>query len=218
MFECAMARVKCTGEEMKLQADVVGLPPQKKKKIEALQRAVSDIFVDPRSSVGQQFSLAHKPGTQAGDEYRALGRAEAADFRMRWAKKQYAQFAEGRTYEEKFTHTDWANSKRMTLRKMIRDQGDDVKGIIGCLKTCHKCSLMGFPWIAVRPQTERVEYMLLSFGFTETVEKAWTTFKREFNPNKELSGGKHHHKHDAAASSQPQQAIANHADASGGQP
>ena len=75
----------------------------------------------------------------------------------------------------------------MPLTKMIIDQGTDPCGIIGCLRTAWKCSMTGHPWVQVHPQTERVEHMLLNFGFKDEFEQAWRTFVDEVKRLVELS-------------------------------
>ena len=69
----------------------------------------------------------------------------------------------------------------MVLAKMIREEGNDIDALIGCLRAAYKCSLMGPPWAVRHPQTERMEYVLLEFGFQESFEQCWSIFKEEFN-------------------------------------
>ena len=143
--------------------------------------AVSQKQVCPRSSLGQQFAACHKKGTPHGGAYRSLGRADAAEFRLKWAQEKLKYAKQGREYSETWRRTDKTLGRRIPFCKMVIDQGFNALAVVGALKTVYKCSLMGSPWCERHPQTERLEYMLLEFGFSEEFEKAWRRYTHEFD-------------------------------------
>ena len=154
-----------------------------------MKEALDANCVDPRSAIGQKFLLAHPKGTPHGDAYHSLNRSAAQEFRVRWVEEKYKAMKRGRVKSETWRHVDITSGKRMPLGKMIQDQGHDQLGVLGCIKTAYKCSLMGAPWAQQHPQTERMEYTLLESSFAETFEGAWRASTEEVNPSIEINKG-----------------------------
>ena len=153
-----------------------------------MKQVIDSGHVDPRSYIGQKFAMTHKPASEKGQDYRKLNRDQAAEYRLQWVQKEYAMTQEKRSFVETWRRVDVTKGRKMTLSKMSRDEGHDVESIIGCLKTAYKCSLMGFPWCGIHPQSEGMEYMKLEFGFEETFEQCWSIYKTEFNDLINLTG------------------------------
>ena len=168
------------------------------KDFKILKEAIDTGRVDPRSALGQRFTTEHQKGTEAGDAYRKLDRKQAAEKRLEWAKKQFDNSTQGKSFRQTWRHVDTTKGTFKPFSKLVVGQGNDWPSLVGALKLARKCSMMGHPWTMVHPQTERTLFLELEFSWKEEFEQAWSEFTEHFT---KIDGGNRDEPHKIVAGS-----------------
>jgi hypothetical protein len=154
-----------------------------RKKLAALDAAMSAKAVDPRSTMGVVFRAAMKANEGEAKQYAGMSRQDAADYRMEWLKKEYTKFQELKVHSKSWKRVDTTNGKYMSASQLVIDDGgwDDEFAVGGAQKLIEKAIAMGDPWVRMHPQTGRALFLKLNFEFEELFEESWSTFKKEIN-------------------------------------
>ena len=124
-----------------------------------LKAAIDSGKVDPRSSIGQQFTAEHKSGTPEGDAYRACNRAEAQAFRLKWAQKRYAMMEKGKSFTESWRRIDVTKGEYMNFGKMVKKRGQRLPGAHRVLEARTQVCQVG-PALAAHPWADREDRIL----------------------------------------------------------
>ena len=87
---------------------------------DAFETCVAAKKVDPRSAIGQRFAAKHKARAVEGDKYRTIAnRADAAEFRLMWARKQLQMRCESTTFLQRWRRVDTTRGTFKTLEQVI---------------------------------------------------------------------------------------------------
>jgi hypothetical protein len=151
------------------------------KRMEAHEVAKTNMAT---SYIANQFRLAHKPGSESGDMYKALNREEAKLFRAKWAEKQYNDWKESKTHEKSWRRIDREHGSYMTIDQLLMNEGGEhpsTDAVAGVHTLVAKNVTMGSPWVAIHPQTKRTLYLVLRFEYQEEYAVSWTTCQNEMS-------------------------------------
>jgi hypothetical protein len=132
--------------------------------------------VNPRSSLGGMFRTELQDMTEAQQsEYKTMDRKEAAAFRVQWLQGKYQKAVESRSESTSWQRVDKTNGEYLSLGAMIQRDGgwSDPHSVRGALTCAQKCTAMGGDWVMRHPQTNRMHYLCLRFGFSEEFTTAW---------------------------------------------
>jgi hypothetical protein len=171
-----------TTEDAANQLDPSKLSPHEKKEHARLSEAVEAGAFDTKSYLGNQFRDFLKQNKDQMDKFKSLsGRAEQAEFRAEWARKQLSKFVEQRTYSRSWTRIDRTRGNYRNFARLVVDFGgwQSKEAIQGATTAANKCLAMGWPWIMVHPQSELLTFLVLDYGYEEQFSKAWTHFRKE---------------------------------------
>ena len=139
------------------------------------------VRVGPRSTLGVQFRAEHPKGSPDGDNYLTLKREEAKEFRLKWLERKMATFREKKVFKKSWQRIDTTKGEYLPLGAIIREEGgwSDKAAARGSISLVQKCMTIGEPWYMKSPQTGRINYLHLSFSFTEEFNQSWMQFKEE---------------------------------------
>jgi hypothetical protein len=160
------------------------LPPADRKRAEALNAAINAGCFDTRSYLGNKFRNEHKVGTEAGDQYKAIGNREAAAaFRMEWCQKQLKNMLESKSFTRSWRRVDRCKGVYRNFGRLVQDLGgwQCPEAVAGATTAVSKCLLLGAPWVHRHPQTELVEYLVLQTEFEEEFDQNWKHFVEHWN-------------------------------------
>ena len=165
------------------------LGPQGKRRYEAMLGALKEGGLCPRSTLGVQFRAEHPKGSPDGDNYLTLKREEAKEFRLKWLERKMATFREKKVFKKSWQRIDTTKGEYLPLGAIIIKEGgwSDRSAIRGAIALAQKCVTMGEPWYMKNPQTGRINYLHLSFCFTEEFKQSWMQFKEEQTEKAKLS-------------------------------
>ena len=88
--------------------------------IKVLKATIYAGHVDPRCSIGQQFTAEHRPGAPQGDLYRAKSREDATKFRLEWAQQHFDLMRQGKYFKQKWQRVDRKNGQYMSFEKLVQ--------------------------------------------------------------------------------------------------
>jgi hypothetical protein len=128
--------------------------------------------------LGNKFRTEMK-GTEEGAKYQKLCRADAASFRLEWAKSKLKDMIERKVHVQGWQRVDKTKGRYRNLGRLVQDLGGFSCGeaIRGACTAARKCTMMGSPWIRRHPQTNLLEYLVLELEFEECFSQSWQHYK-----------------------------------------
>lgn len=154
-----------------------------RKRMTAFDESTKKGALDPRSTMGGIFRAAMKANQGESKLYAGMTRADAAEYRMGWLKKEYKKFQEERVYSKIWKRVDTTKGKYLSASQLVLDDGgwSDEFAVEGAQKLIEKAIAMGDPWVRIHPQTGRTLFLKLNFEFEELFEESWSNFRKEIN-------------------------------------
>ncbi len=147
---------------------------------ETIKQQLDSGNIDTRTGYGQRVMSRIKANEEAFTEYRSLDRQKASEFRANWASQELKYLREERSSRQRWKRVDTTRGRYLPFSKMVSEEGGDREALHGAVRVVQKCLAMGYPWVHKHPQTERYEYLLLSFEWSEEFEESWATWKIHF--------------------------------------
>jgi len=152
-----------------------------KKRLADMEKMVEGAWLNPRTTLGNEFRAELKAGKIDQHHYGNLSRGDANDFRVKWLAEKLQEFKQRKVHAKKYSRVDRTKGTYKYLGTLIVDSGGygDREAINGSLTLAQKCLAMGSPWVMRHPQSERLMYLELSFDFAEEFKESWAEFKEE---------------------------------------
>ena len=141
--------------------------------------------LEPKSYLGNKFRKSVEASGEL-EQYRAMDRAAAAAFRVKWAEREYENILMKRTQTTMWRRVDKEKGKYRPLGRLVKEYGGwrCAEAIKGAVCAAQKCLLLGPPWHRVHPQSGLVEYLVMECEFEESFAKSWCEFKEEWSQSK----------------------------------
>ena len=190
MFEEMCQREAQKAEKLFGGAEESPMSKKDSKRQQQFEDAINSGQVDPRSALGQQLAQLWKDkDSEVGKKYFALNRAEASEFRLELAKKEFQKFKQEKQHTKSWKRVDTTQGEYRPLGWIVGQEGgwDDPEAVEGVKVLVNRCMWMGSPWWMINPQTGRVNYLYLKFKFKEEFSKAWTSFTAHYNEAKDIA-------------------------------
>jgi hypothetical protein len=161
-------------------ASLEGLRAVDTKKLAAMESATKAGKIKSTSYLAQQFRDKHAKGTECGNTYHAFPtRVEQDAFKMEWLQLELKEFKEQKIHTKSWKRVDHQKGNYMTIEQLEIDQGTSEDARQGVFNLVQMCTAMGSPWILRHPQTKRLLFLKLLFGFEEEFTNAWEHCKQE---------------------------------------
>ena len=149
------------------------------RRYDMFKNAIKDGEMGSRTSAGNAFRKYLQDDPRAGAEYAKKRQDERQQQRAEWVSAQYKEMRDSRTLRKSFSRIDIAKGTFLPLGRIIIDEGgwSDPEAVQAGYNLAVQCHAMGGDWWMINPQTNRINYLRMSYEWQETFAKSWSLLK-----------------------------------------